>query len=73
MTRTAPLGGIPAGAIRAGDFKLTAFFEVGHSDLYNLREDGGELRDLSMNLAGCAGTFGAGGVPGEAGNWTWAA
>ena len=26
-----------------------------------------------MNLAGCAGTFGAGGVPGEAGGWTWAA
>ena len=26
-----------------------------------------------MNLAGCAGTFGAGSVPGEAGCWTWAA
>ncbi len=38
----------PAAAIREGDCKLIEFFEDGHLELYNLREDIGE----SNNLAG---------------------
>lgn len=37
----------PAGAIREGDWKLIEFFEEGRKELYNLREDVGERRDLS--------------------------
>jgi arylsulfatase A-like enzyme len=36
----------PAGAIRAGDFKLHEFFEDGRLELYNLREDVGERNNL---------------------------
>jgi hypothetical protein len=32
----------PAGAIRDGDWKLLEFFEDGHRELYNLRDDPGE-------------------------------
>ncbi|WP_414660741.1 sulfatase [Horticoccus sp. 23ND18S-11] len=42
------LGGtMPYGAIRAGDFKLVEFFNDMHSELYNVREDIGESRDLA--------------------------
>jgi arylsulfatase A-like enzyme len=37
----------PAGAIRAGDWKLLEFFEDGRRELYNLREDIGEKQNLS--------------------------
>ncbi len=37
----------PAGAIRAGDFKLIEFFETGRLELYNLRADLGEKHDLA--------------------------
>jgi arylsulfatase A len=37
----------PSGAIRAGDFKLIEVFETGKKELYNLREDIGESRDLA--------------------------
>jgi arylsulfatase A-like enzyme len=37
----------PAGAIHAGDFKLLEFFETGAVELYNLREDIGESRNLA--------------------------
>ncbi|HVX11572.1 MAG TPA: sulfatase [Pirellulales bacterium] len=37
----------PAGAIRAGDWKLLEFFEDGHVELYNLCEDPGEKHDLA--------------------------
>jgi len=37
----------PAGAIRAGDWKLLEFFEDGRRELYHLREDLGEKRDLA--------------------------
>jgi len=40
-------GGTPGSSIRAGDHKLIEFFEDGHVELYNLREDVGE----QMNLA----------------------
>ncbi|MEX2174207.1 MAG: sulfatase [Pirellulaceae bacterium] len=37
----------PAGAIRSGDWKLLEFFEDGHIELYNLRDDIGQQRDLA--------------------------
>lgn len=37
----------PAGAIRAGDYKLIEVFETGKKELYKLREDNGESRDLA--------------------------
>lgn len=40
-------GATPYGAIRSGDFKLVEFFNDMHTELYNLREDIGEQRDLA--------------------------
>lgn len=37
----------PAGAIRAGDWKLLEYFEDGRAELYNLAADPGEERDLA--------------------------
>ena len=37
----------PAGAIRAGDWKLVEFFETGKVELYHLSEDPGEKSDLA--------------------------
>jgi len=39
----------PAGAIRAGDYKLLEFFEDGHVELYNVREDVGQKQDLAKS------------------------
>ena len=41
-------GGTPGSAVRAGDYKLIEFFEDGRLELYNLREDIAEQRDLSQ-------------------------
>ena len=43
-------GGTPGSSVRAGDYKLIEFFESGHVELYNLREDIGEEHDLSGEL-----------------------
>lgn len=43
-------GGKPSGAIREGDFKLIEFFEDGHLELFNLKEDPGERRSLATDL-----------------------
>ena len=40
----------PAGAIRAGDWKLVEFFETGKAELYNLKDDIGEKTDLAPKL-----------------------
>lgn len=40
----------PAGAIRQGDYKLIEFFEDGRLELYSLREDIGEQRNLAEEL-----------------------
>lgn len=40
-------GGIPAGAIREGDWKLVERYEDGSVQLYNLREDVGEQKDIA--------------------------
>jgi arylsulfatase A-like enzyme len=37
----------PAGAIRDGDWKVVESFETGKVELYNLRDDPGETRDLA--------------------------
>jgi arylsulfatase A-like enzyme len=39
----------PAGAIRAGDWKLIEFFEDGRLELYNLAEDLGERNNLATS------------------------
>ena len=39
-------GGVPAGAVRKGDWKLIEFYEDGRLELYNVREDIGERRNL---------------------------
>jgi arylsulfatase A-like enzyme len=40
----------PAGAVRSGNYKLVEFFEDGHVELYNLKEDVGETRDLARKM-----------------------
>jgi arylsulfatase A-like enzyme len=40
-------GGRPGCSVRMGDYKLIEFFEDGHLELYNLREDIGEQNDLA--------------------------
>jgi arylsulfatase A-like enzyme len=40
----------PAGAVRRGDWKLIEFFEDGRVELYNLKDDIGETKDLSAKL-----------------------
>ena len=40
----------PVGVIRDGDWKLLEFFETGRLELYNLREDLGEKKDLATAM-----------------------
>lgn len=40
-------GGAPGGAIRAGDWKLIEWYEDGKHELFNVRDDIGEKRDLA--------------------------
>jgi arylsulfatase A-like enzyme len=40
-------GGTPGSSIRMGEWKLIEFFEDGRIELYNLRDDVGEHRDLA--------------------------
>ncbi len=40
----------PAGAIRAGRYKLHEFFEDGHVELYDLDTDPGEIEDLAAAM-----------------------
>ncbi len=47
-------GGPPAGAIRAGDYKLIEFFEDGRLELYNLANDIGERKNLAQTESGKA-------------------
>jgi arylsulfatase A-like enzyme len=42
--------GKPAGAIRHGDWKLIELYEDGSLELYNLKEDMGEQRDLARSM-----------------------
>jgi arylsulfatase A-like enzyme len=40
----------PAGAIRAGEWKLLEFFEDGRLELYNLKDDLGEKQNLTAKM-----------------------
>ena len=40
-------GGTPGSSVRDGDWKLIRFFEDGHEELYNLKDDIGETRNLA--------------------------
>jgi arylsulfatase A-like enzyme len=40
----------PAGAVRMGDYKLIEVYETGAVELYNLKDDIGEQRDLSAEM-----------------------
>ena len=42
-------GGSPGGAVRCGDWKLIEFFEDGRLELYNLKDDLGEQRNLAKD------------------------
>ena len=44
----------PVGAIRMGNYKLLEYFEDGHLELYNLRDDIGETNDLATMEPGKA-------------------
>jgi arylsulfatase A len=41
-------GGVPGGAVRKGDWKLIEFYEDGRLELFNLRDDIGERRNLIL-------------------------
>lgn len=41
-------GGVPGAAIRAGDWKLIEFYEDQRLELFNLRDDPGETRNLAV-------------------------
>jgi arylsulfatase A-like enzyme len=43
-------GGGPAGAVRAGDYKLIEFYEDSRLELYNLTEDVSEKNDLAKSM-----------------------
>lgn len=45
-----PNGATPYGAIREGDFRLVEFYEDNHVELYNLKDDIGETKDLAATL-----------------------
>ena len=46
-----PQLGVPSAAVRERDWKLIRFFEDGREELFNLREDPGEARDLAAARA----------------------
>jgi arylsulfatase A-like enzyme len=50
-------GGKPCGAIREGDLKLIQFFEDDRLELYNLKDDLGELHNLAPTLSSTAGAL----------------
>ena len=43
-------GGTPGSSVRADDYKLIEFFEDGRLELYNLRDDIGEERNLAEQM-----------------------
>ncbi len=49
-----PGGATPYGAVRKGDLKLIEFYEDGRLELYDLKEDVGEKKDLAADRADMA-------------------
>jgi arylsulfatase A len=45
-----PGGATPYGAIRDGDYRLVEFYEDGHVELYDLKNDLGEQHDLAASM-----------------------
>ncbi len=45
-----PGGATPYGAVRAGDWRLVEFYEDARAELYNLKEDPGEEKDLAAAM-----------------------
>ena len=45
-------GDTPAGAVRAGDYKLIEFYEDNRTELYNLKTDRSETHDLGARMPG---------------------
>lgn len=45
-----PGGATPYSAVRAGDWRLVEFFEDDRVELYNLRHDAGEAKDLTAEM-----------------------
>jgi arylsulfatase A-like enzyme len=45
-----PGGATPYGAIRQGDWRLVEFYEDGRTELYSLKDDVGEARDLAAEM-----------------------
>lgn len=43
-------GATPHSAVRAGDWRLVEFYEDGRAELYNLKDDVGEERDLAAEM-----------------------
>jgi arylsulfatase A-like enzyme len=43
-------GGAPNGAVRLGDYKLIEWYEDMSTELFNLRNDPGEHRDLAISM-----------------------
>ena len=48
------LGGRSSGAVRQGDFKLIEFYDAGEIELYNLKDDLGESKNLATDHPGKA-------------------
>ena len=59
----------PVSAIRAGDWKLLEYFADNHVELYGLKDDPGESRDLAAAQADTPRASSAGSMPG-ASRWT---
>jgi len=47
-------GGSPGGAVRVGDYKLIEFYEDNRVELYNLKADIGEKKNLAEKMPGMA-------------------
>jgi hypothetical protein len=47
-------GGSPGGAVRIGDYKLIEFYEDSRVELYNLKADIGEKKNLAGEMPGRA-------------------
>lgn len=52
-----PGGATPHGAVRIGDWRLVEFFEDGRLELYNLKDDPGETRNLEPERPEVAARF----------------
>jgi len=47
-------GGRPAGAVRDGDWKFITYYDTGEKQLFNLKDDIGETKNLAAQRAGLA-------------------